>query len=121
MDKEILQRDWTVKKLISFIDKDFYKKITNRYDLIKFTKLIVDTFCVELVPARKTSSTFAQYNYNNIEVNNRYYKCFDDMREQNNFYFVAHYFNSIFHELRHHLQYSTNLKNASGILKNYIR
>lgn len=117
------------QELLSLVDENFFNLVNTKRKLTRFTRILIDAFCKEngiapadLVTKEFKNSVFAYYNDDNklIEINSAYTRSYPEAVRTKNFYFVHHYFDTIIHELRHHLQ-NTSAKELSPIIKNVTR
>ncbi len=119
----------STKELLSLVDENFFNIVDTKRKLTRFTRIFIDAFCREhgvtpadFMTAEFKDSCFAYYNVDKmlIVINSAYTRSYSEAVRTKNYYFVFHYFDTILHELRHHLQ-NTSAKELNPIIKNVTR
>ena len=117
------------KQLINMIDENFFEFVPTKRKLMRFTRILIDKYCEEqgvapadIVTFANVSGIAANYNVNKflIKINRGYTKSYEEIVDSKNYFFLFDYFESVLHELRHHLQ-NMGGKDVSPMLKSISR
>lgn len=118
----------TSRDLICSIGKDFYKIVGTSRKLADLSRELIEIICKENdVRVAKLKFNYFQpfttgdYNHFRgiIKINRYLYQNFEYFKEKENFFYVFKYFDSLIHETRHHIQFtSQDLEKFHPIVKN---
>lgn len=117
------------KQLIGMIDENFFEFVPTKRKLMRFTRILIDKYCEEqgvapadIVTFANVSGIAANYNVNKflIKINRGYTKSYEEIVDSKNYFFLFDYFESVLHELRHHLQ-NMGGRDVSPMLKSISR
>ncbi len=115
----------TSRQMLEHIDENFFDLVPTKRKLMSFARILTEKFCKENNVPDVAIQTLPMKYYNMYYLSQRkivyisdfYTKEYDKFVENKNCYFLKSFFDSLVHELRHHVQYHS--VELAPLLKNF--